>query len=254
MAAEKYKEFTVDLWVTDLNTTEIGIYQHSRHQAKSRQFSKDMDIIGEVLEEGERKGLLAVRKGLWKKQKGMDKRLVIKLFTPSINWKGTLDLMLGRSVQLSHGAGKFPVTSFSVNLSGQEHAVQIEKSAYQWIGMPEKFSFFVFRNGQPYFYKLRRKFIGLGIDYYIYDQHNKKIGIVDGKVIQLGGKWKVKILKEHGDGQVCSILQLFCAMLKYNDGCQDHVKSLVGGMHKGKVDPSIESTEADLYLNPRRAR
>ncbi len=254
MAADKYKEFTVDLWVTDLNPTEIGIYQHSRHQAKSRQFTKDMDIFGEVKENGERKGLLGFRRGLWKKESGMNKRLVIKLFSASMNWKATMDLLMGRSIQLTHGAGKFPVLAFSINLANQDHIVQLERSAYQWIMTPEKFSFFVLRDGQPQFYKLRRKYIGIGVDYYIYDQNNKKVGIVDGKVIQLGGKWKVRLLKEHYDAQINAVLSLFCGMLKFNDECRNHIKSLVGGMHRGKISPNLETHEVDMYLNPRRAR
>ncbi|MEO0619480.1 MAG: hypothetical protein AAFZ01_09390, partial [Pseudomonadota bacterium] len=43
----RYDEFEVNLWVTNLNSAEIGIYQHSRNRAKSRQFTKDMDIFSE---------------------------------------------------------------------------------------------------------------------------------------------------------------------------------------------------------------
>ena len=61
----KYDEFEVNLWVTNLNSAEIGIYQHSRNRAKSRQFTKDMDIFAEVKVSGERTNLLAYRKSLW---------------------------------------------------------------------------------------------------------------------------------------------------------------------------------------------
>ena len=250
----KYKEFKVRLWLTDLNTTEIGIYQHTRHQAKSRQFSKDMDIFGEISENGERKALLAFREGLWKNEKGMQRRLVLKLFSDSMNWKGTMDLMMGRSLQLTHGAGRFPVLAFSVNLANQDHIIQIERSAYQWVGMPEKFSFFVLRDGKPHFYRLRRKFIGIGIDYHIFDQNNKKVGILDGKVLRLGATWNVKVLREHSDAQLNSVLQLFCGMLKFNDDCREHIRDLASGMHSGKFTPSLEPNETDLYMNPRRTR
>ena len=122
---DEFEYFEVDLWVTNLNTTEIGIYQHSRHRAKSRQFTKDMDIYAAVKENGERTGLIGYRKELWKKNEGMDKRLVIKQFTDEMNWRATMDLMLGRSVQLTHGAGGFPVTSFSINVAGHDQLVQI---------------------------------------------------------------------------------------------------------------------------------
>ena len=84
---DRYLYFEVDLWVTNLNTTEIGIYQHSRHRAKSRQFTKDMDIYGAVKENGEKTGLIGYRKELWKSNNGMDKRLVIKQFTDEMNWR-----------------------------------------------------------------------------------------------------------------------------------------------------------------------
>ena len=94
----------------DLNWTEFGIYKHSRNRAKSRQFTTDMDIFAEVIENGERTGLLGYREDLWKKNTGMDKRLVFKLFNETLNWRATMDLMIGRSLQLTLGARGLPVT------------------------------------------------------------------------------------------------------------------------------------------------
>ena len=67
----------------------------SRNRAKSRQFTSDMDIFAEVIENGERTGLLGYREDLWKKSTGMDKRLVFKLFNETLNWRATMDLMIG---------------------------------------------------------------------------------------------------------------------------------------------------------------
>ena len=53
------RSFTVDMWWTDLNDVEIGFFIHSRHRAKSREFTQDSDVIGEVLEGGERTGLIS---------------------------------------------------------------------------------------------------------------------------------------------------------------------------------------------------
>ena len=47
-AQEQERTFTVDMWWTDLNDVEIGFFIHSRHRAKSRQFTQDTDVIGEV--------------------------------------------------------------------------------------------------------------------------------------------------------------------------------------------------------------
>lgn len=252
---ERYTDYTVNLWFTDLHDVEIGIYQQSRNRAKSRQFTTDMDIFGEVKNaKGERTGLLAYREGLWKEKEGMDRRLVIKLFTASLNWKATMDLMMGRSLQLTHGAGNFPVTAFSVNVSNHDQMIQVERSAYKWVGFPEKFSFFVLRDGKPHFYRLRRCWISFGVDYKLFDQNNNEVGYLDGKLINVGGKWKVSILKEHADGELNSVIQLFCGMLKFNTDCQKHIGHLVRDMHEGGMQPELETQEADLYLNPRRVR
>ncbi|MEM1370657.1 MAG: hypothetical protein AAGG72_00360, partial [Pseudomonadota bacterium] len=60
-----WKNFVVDVWLTDFNTTEFGIYKRHRNRAKSRQFTSDMDIYAEVIEDGKRTGLLGFRKDLW---------------------------------------------------------------------------------------------------------------------------------------------------------------------------------------------
>ena len=113
----KDHNYKVDLWLTDLNSVEIGILKQTQHRAKSRQFSKDMDVIGQIKEDGERKGILAYREGLWKSEDKMQQRLVIKLFSEKMNWRGTLDMMLGRSLQLSHGANGFPRhVSYAINI------------------------------------------------------------------------------------------------------------------------------------------
>ena len=109
-ARKEWSEFKVDVWITSFNSIEFGIYKHSRNRAKSRQFTSDMDIFAEVTENGERTGLLGYREDLWRKNTGMDKRLVFKLFNETINWRATMDLMIGRSLQLTLGARGLPVT------------------------------------------------------------------------------------------------------------------------------------------------
>src|SRR5262245_19343240 len=47
-----WTQFTVDVWITNFNSVEFGIYKHSRNRAKSRQFTTDMDIFAEVIENG----------------------------------------------------------------------------------------------------------------------------------------------------------------------------------------------------------
>lgn len=256
-ASGKMVEFEVDLWITDLNTTEVGFFRRSRNRAKSRQFTSDMDIFAEVKRDGERVGLLGYRADLWETKRGMDRRLVIKLFTATMNWKGTIELMMGRSLQLSHGAKGIPVSAYSVNLVDHDQIVQLERSAAKWPGMPENFSFFLMKNlkdGRPSFYRLRRNWVSIGDDYVLYDEQDRLIGKLNGRVLNLGGKWKVQVAEEHADPRLDMVLQLFCAMLKFNDDCQYHLSDLVSDLHDGKFEPHLETQETDLYLNPRRVR
>ncbi len=251
----KDRRYKVDLWLTDLNTVEIGILKQTQHRAKSRQFSKDMDVIGQIREDGQRTGIVAYRKGLWKNDDPMQKRLVIKLFSEKMNWRGTLDMMLGRSIQLSQGANGFPVLSYAVNLAGHHQLVQLERSARQWPLMPERFSFFILDDDhQPRFYKLRRKILCMGLDYILYDEHNRKIGLLDGKVITLGGAWKVRVDAAHADRQLDAILQMFCAMLRFNDDARRHILQLTRNVAKSRIVPKLTAQETDLYMNPRRTR
>ena len=250
----QWAEFVVDIWITPLNSVEFGIYKHSRNRAKSRQFTTDMDIFAEVIEKGERTGLLGYREDLWQKNTGMDKRLVFKLFNETVNWRATMDLMIGRSLQLTLGARGLPVTCFSVNVGDHDNMVYLERSANKWPLLPENFSFFLLEDGRPRFFRLRRDFIDLGGDYTLYDHHNRAIGNLDGRVFSIGGKWKGRVKSEHADPRLLIVLKLFCGMLIFNDDARRHMRALAREVAAGKYTPKLEKQEADLYMNPRRVR
>ncbi len=249
-----YHEFEVDVWITNFNGVEFGFYKNSRNKAKSRQFTSDMDIFAEVTENGERTGLLGYREDLWKKSTGMDKRLVFKLFNESLNWRATMDLMIGRSLQLTYGAKGFPVMAFSANLNNHDFMVYLERSANKWPFMPENFSFFILEGATPLFFRLRRDFIDLGGDYTLFNERNEKIGRIDGRVFTLGGHWRGRIKTEHADARLVMVMQLFCGMLAFNRSVRRHMKQLTKDIKTGQIKPKIEKQEADLYMNPRRVR
>jgi hypothetical protein len=250
----QWAEFKVDVWITNLNSVEFGIYKHSRNRAKSRQFTSDMDIFAEVIENGERTGLLGYREDLWRKNTGMDKRLVFKLFSETVNWRATMDLMIGRSLQLTLGARGLPVTCFSVNVGDHDNMVYLERSAAKWPLLPENFSFFLLEDGKPQFYRLKRDMIDFGGDYTLYNHHNQNIGKLDGKVFTIGGKWYGRVKAEHADQRLMTVLKLFCGMLIFNDEARRHMRTLSREVASGKYTPKLEKQEADLYMNPRRVR
>jgi len=250
----RWAEFVVDVWITSFNSVEFGLYKHSRNRAKSRQFTTDMDIFAEVIENGERTGLLGYREDLWRKNTGMDKRLVFKLFNETVNWRATMDLMIGRSLQLTLGARGLPVTCFSVNVGDHDNMVYLERSASKWPLLPENFSFFLLEDGKPQFYRLKRDLIDLGGDYTLYNHHNQNIGTLDGKVFSIGGKWYGRVKSEHADPRLLIVLKLFCGMLIFNGEARRHMRTIARDIASGKYTPKLEKQEADLYMNPRRVR
>jgi hypothetical protein len=253
--ADGWHRFIVDVWITNFNFTEFGIYKRSRNRAKSRQFTSDMDIFAEVIENGERTGLIGYREELWEKAQGMDKRLVFKLFNETVNWRATMDLMIGRSLQQTIGARGLPVMTYSINTADDNYIIYLERSAAKWPLMPENFSFFLIDDkGEPEFYRLRRDFINIGGDYTLYDHKDQIVGALDGKVFSIGGKWKGRVKAGHADKRLMTVLKLFGGMMVFNGDCRRHMRRLWKDVMSGKVKPHIERQEADLYMNPRRMR
>lgn len=251
---DAYHRFDVDVWITNFNTTEFGIYKRARNKAKSRQFTQDMDIFAEVKENGHRTGLLAYRETLWTKQEGFERRLVFKMFGEKLNWRGTMDLMLARSVQETIGARGVSVQTFAMNTNEHDQVVYLSRSANKWPWTGENFSFFLMEQDQIRFYRIRQDLLSIGRDYSVFDGMGTKIGVLDGKLLTIGGKWKCKVKRTHADKRVLTVLKMFVGMLVFNKACRKHVSRLAGGVSRGMVVPKLQRQEADLYMNPRRVR
>lgn len=253
-AADRWRRFTVDVWITDLNLVEFGIYRRSRNRAKSRQFSTDMDIFAEVTEDGKRTELIGYREDLWKQKTGMDRRLVVRLFSDTLNWRATMDLMIGRSLQLTLGARGLPVTAYAINTHDDTSIIYLERSANKWPLLPENFSLLIVRDGKPAFYRLRHDLISVGGDYTLLDERNRKVGHLDGRLFSLGGYWKGRVLAEHADKKLMSAMKLFAGMIGFNTACRRHLSRLYADVRAGRIEPKLERYEAEYYLNPRRVR
>lgn len=254
--AAAFHEFTLDVWITNLNSIEFGFYKNSRNKAKSRQFTTDMDVIAEVTENGERTGVLSYREELWKSKTGMDKRLVFKLFSDSLTWRATMDLMLAKSIQETMGARGLPVTCWSINTNDDDFLVYLERSANKWPLMPENFSFFLMgKDGLPEFFRFKRDLIDIGGDFTLYDQFDRPIGHLDGKVLSIGGKWYGRLKTDQQQAKkLLTVMKLFCGVIMFNGQSRRHVKRLWHDVRAGRLEPKLERQEADLYLNPRRVR
>ena len=251
----EWTQFVVSVWLTNFNSVEFGIFKRSRNRAKSRQFTTDMDIFAEVIEGGERSALIGYREEQWTKAKDMDKRLVLKMFSPSLNWRATMDMMLGRSLQQTMGARGLPVTSYSINTNEHDQIVYLERSANHWTGLPENFSFFLVEpSGEIEFFRIRNKFIRFGMDYIVYNERNEKVAVLDGAFFTISGKWKVRVRSDYKDKRLHTTLKLFCAMLLFNGEAKRHLKRIYRDVIAGRYSPVLERLETDLYMNPRRVR
>ena len=249
-----WRDFVVDVWITPFNRIEFGFWKKDRNKGKSRQFTSDMDIFASVTEDGVETGVLGYRKELWKDQTGMDKRLVMKLFSETLNWHASLDLMLGRSIQQTLGARGLPVTTYSINTSDDDFLVTLERSANKWPLCPEHFSFFVMHDGVPRFYRIKRDIINFGGDYTLIDQEGDTVGHLDGAVLTIGGKWRGSVRSDHADPRVMMIMKLFAGMIVFNTEARRHVKQIAKDIRAGRLTPDIQRQETDLYMNPRRIR
>jgi hypothetical protein len=250
----QWHRFVVDVWLTDLNPTEFGIYKRSRNKAKSRQFTSDMDIFAEVIEGGERTGLIGYREDQWTKAAGLDKRLVFKLFSEGLHWRATMDLMLGRSVQQTLGARGLPVMTYSINTNDHDQVVYVERSANKWPLMPENFSFFLMNEGVVEFFRIRQDLVSIGQDYTVLNERNEVVAHLDGALFTLGGYWKCRVRSDYKDRRLHTVVKMFAAMLCFNRSCRRHLKRVARDIRAGRYHPKLERFEADLYMNPRRVR
>jgi len=251
--AYKPRKYKVDLWATDLNTAEIGIMKRTQNEAASDQFTKDMELFGQTLDGGKREALLGYRKELWDENKDFERRLVIKLFSESLSWRGTIEMLVGRSLQLTRGSGGAG-PAFSINLARHDQLIEVERCARKWPFMPENFTFFLQTKTGPRFYTLKRRLLCFGADYALFDQQNRSIGYLNQKLINLGGAWIVTLDPKHTNKKLEATLELFCAMLKFNRKCRSHIGDLSGKVRRGKIAPKLSHRERDLYYNPRARR
>lgn len=248
----QWRDFLVDVWLTPFNSVEFGFWKRERNRGKSRQFTSDMDIFAEIVEDGERTGVLGYRKDLWNDQTGMDKRLVFKLFSETLSWHASMDLLVARSVQQTIGARGIPITTYSVNTHEDDFIIYLERSANKWPLMPEHFSFFVMVDDKPRFYRLRRNVINLGGDYTLISQDGEPVGYLDGAIVTIGGKWRGRVRGDHADPRVLQVMKLFAGMIVFNRLARRHIKALAHDIGAGRIETGIQRQEADLYMNPRR--
>ena len=253
------KEINVDLWKTKAQTLFIGIKQHEEWMAKEHQFTRDMKIFGEVKEKENDKeetiGYVGYRTSLWDDEPDMlKKRLVIKLFSKSMYHQATIEEIVGREVFYKIATPKqFP--SFTIILKNFSYLVNLSKVRGGKF-VPEWFSFRL-DDGKLGFVPiiLKTKF-RLGHDFRIINATGmKEIGFIDWKVLDIGGRFIIKLQSEDkniiDNKELQRILILFGSTVKFHEEIERKVKSISKQIVEGNLEFKLTDDELDLRMNPR---
>lgn len=255
----RVKKIVVDLWKTGLHGAEIGIREKETRMSKSRQFTRDMDLIGAVEIDGEKAGHVGMRKDPWelpkkaKKEDEYKRRLIIKAFNESGNWEGTIEELNAFELKNSIAVGE-PQPAFMGVVSGTKYLTLIEKLHTRWRA---NYSFQLVNPDESSvgLFTIKADRFSLGSDWYIEDVTGKKVAEVDGKVLDIGGEFEIKIFDEElGKNKVfVNTLKLFAATLKYLGDIEDKIKDTVNAIRKGyKLE--VEKSEIKFFKNPRLIR
>ena len=248
--ADVVRKITVDLWKTDLHKKEIGLKKQEEYMAKSRQYTKDMNIIGEIREEKKPNGIVAVREG------NIKERLIVKIFSSTMNWIGTVEEAISREIGNSYVTeNNFP--AFIIILDEYEYNLMLEK-VHGGAGRKEKFHFCTFGNKNTNtleVFVLEENRMSVGGDWTIKTINGKHVADIDGKKFDIGGQWDIKIFDAElaNHNAFVSTLILFAASRKYHGKIEDRIKNIINDLKKD-TPYTLQHEELDLYENPRRRR
>ncbi|MHA1911232.1 MAG: hypothetical protein ACTSYA_06005 [Candidatus Kariarchaeaceae archaeon] len=245
--------YNIDMWRSGVHRVEMGIKKKEQQRAKSRQFTKDTDIIGEVSKDGEKIGYIAIRDGAWNEEKIEKQRLIIKYFTDSLGWKATLEELTARSIAntLTCDNG---TPFFMINESKSERLTYIRKvyKTHKW--KLNLYTFEIVYDDHVDFFTIRKDRISLGEDYTVYKNGDTQIARIDGKRFDIGGQWNIDFTEGFKPKlELLNVLITFAGAIKFMEDVEERLKKVVKKIKKGEIEQiSLDTQEELLYLNPRR--
>ena len=249
-----YLHIDVDLWRTKMHRDEWGIRKDAQRAQKDRQWTRDMDQIGTVKVAGEDYGLLAIRENLWKKEDPLERRFVMKLFSPSGYWRGSIERLQGESFANSHATGE-PSPSFVCIFKHTRNLYRIRKLAHfpRFQGKIFGFSYLdehdIFQS-----FVIDDKRLRFGSDWVIKNIHNKVIAKINGKFMNIGGRFKIDIFEEKlaKDKTFYNMLILFSSTLRFYRKIKKNIKKSLKELKISDTEVKLDDSESNLYLNPRK--
>jgi len=260
-----YRVFSQDLYSTGFHAEEIGFRQDEMWRSKSRQFSKDADIIGKI-EEGRRTndkqklppvkkiGFIILRQSLWRDADELDKRLVVKLFTNSGGWIATMEEMVAEEYSMSFASDR-PLIAFTVLTRESEFVTWVRQMRRGGMDT-ENFAFYIIGpKGTFEAFTIEGARASLGDDFRVRRLNGHKIvANIDSKFGDLGGEFVVKIKDPVlADNEwFCRVLQCFSIMIQFRGQIREKLDKGFHRWKKGKWEPSQHRYEVSLLANPRK--
>lgn len=260
-----YRVFSQDLHSTRLHGEAIGFRQVEMWRSKSRQFTKDADIIGNIkttqrsnekekLPSMEKAGFIILRSSLWSEVDKLDRRLVVKLFTSSGGWIATMEEMVAEEYTTSFVSDE-PLVSFTVLTKDSEIVTWVKQQKRGRLST-ENYSFYILGPDKTFeAFRIEGARASLGDDFNVIRlKGNQKVAHIDSKFGDIGGEFQVNVkdpvLAENE--WFCRILQCFSVMIAYRKEIRSKIKKGIHQWKKGEKIPKQHRFEISLLANPRR--
>ena len=260
-----YRVFSQDLYGTGFHHEEMGFRQAEMWRSKSRQFSRDADIVGKIMErrkpmdkkrltKPERVGFIILRQSLWKQVDPLDRRLVVKLFTNKGGWIATMEEMVAEEYALSFGATE-PLIAFTV-LSRENEIVTWVKQLRRGALTTENYVFYILGPDKTFeVFRIEGIRATLGDDFRVLRLDGRKVvANIDSRFADFGGAYIVRIkdpvLAENE--WFCRVLQCFSIIVNYRERIRAKLRKGMNQWKKGKREPTQHRYEISLLANPRK--
>ena len=259
------KKVVVDYWLTDLHNAEIGIYQRERFMAKNRMFSRNLELVGKVAEEGKADGMFGYNSSTWDEIPEKDigkKRLIMKWFNmESVGFLGSIEEMVVESIANSTGSDD-TIPSFRIVLPRYKYVINLMKNHTRLPKIGEVFSFAMMKEDKKaktkkwQIYTFDEKRLTIGSDWEVLLGENRILAKIDEKKLNIGGKFNVFFYDEeyYKDLNFFRVVMLFTMMLKFKEEIFKKIMYIRRALKDEKYVFEISSDEEKMMMNPRALR
>jgi hypothetical protein len=257
------KRIEVDYWRTSAHSEELGIHKGLKYSAKSRYFTDSFDIEGTIIIDGDesKKEVIAYNEKDWEDPDIAKRGLKVRTFSAMHegkggNFQGGVELSITDSLIQTYHIKEDPGIVLVINLPQTKNLVRITRSR-RLKGWKFAFPLIPEKSGEPLrMFEIRGK-VGLGLDFEVTEKE-RKIANVDGKKLNIGGKWEIEIFDEElsDDKAFVKTLALFGCACKFLEDCEKLIKQIFKKFDDPKSDFKFvpDKQELDLFKNPRRLK